>query len=146
MTQEHNSNGNAGQGEQGKETARVITIALDKLEDVDHVVRDAISRSRDGATSMGESIRETINAVRATRDSVVMVRVSTDSLAMLDELVESGLTKSRSESAALMIAEGIKARADLFDKIAEQTQVIRAAREQLKKMLEEDSDALTKDD
>ena len=137
MTQEHTCNGN-GNTEQSNEKARVITIALDKLEDVDHVVREAIGRSRDGATSVGESIRETINAVRSTRDRVVMVRVTTDSLSMLDELVESGLTKSRSESAALMIAEGIKARSDLFDKIAEQTQVIRAAREQLKKMLEED--------
>ena len=141
MTQNHDSNCETSKEQcgQGRERARVITIALDELEDVDKAVRDALGKSRDVASSVGESIRETIKAVRTTRDSVVVVRVSKDSLEQLDELVDSGLTKSRSEAAALMIAEGIKARADLFDKIAEQTQVIRAAREQLKKLLEDEA-------
>ena len=126
--------------EQGRKRARTITITLDDLEDVDKAVRDALGKGRDVATSVGDSIRESINTVRTTRDSVVMVRLSKDSLEKLDELVDSAVTNSRSEAAAFLIGEGIKARSDLFDKIAEQTRVIREAREKLRKLLEDDPD------
>ena len=73
---------------------------------------------------------------RAT--SVVMVRVSEESLGRLDDLVACGLTNSRSEAAAFLIAEGIKAQAGLFEKIKEQSQVIRNAREKLSRLLDEE--------
>lgn len=124
--------------DQTRRRARTITITLDDLEDVDKAVRDALGKGRDVASSVGDSIRDSINAVRSTRDSVVMVRLSKESLEKLDELVDSGVTNSRSEAAAFLIGEGVKARADLFDKIAEQTRVIREAREKLRQMLEEE--------
>ena len=124
--------------EQARKRARTITITLDDLDDVDKAVRDALGRGRDVATSVGDSIRDSINAVRSTRDSVVMVRLSKDSLEKLDELVDSGVTNSRSEAAAFLIGEGVKARSDLFDKIAEQTRVIREAREKLRQLLDEE--------
>lgn len=125
---------------QSKRRTRTITISLDDLDDVDRAVRDTIGKGRDAATSIGGSIRDSINSVRATRDSVVMVRLSKDSLASLDELVDAGVTASRSEAAAFLIGEGIAARADLFDKISEQTRIIREAREKLRQLLEEDED------
>lgn len=128
---------NSGDDE-GRRRARTITISLDDLDDVDKAVRDAIGKGRDVANSVGDSIRESINTVRTTRDSVVMVRLSKDSLEKLDELVDSGVTNSRSEAAAFLIGEGVKARSDLFDKIAEQTRVIREAREKLRQLLEDD--------
>ena len=124
--------------EQNRKRARTITITLDDLEDVDKAVRDALGKGRDVASSVSDSIRDSINAVRSTRDSVVMVRLSKDSLDKLDELVDSGVTNSRSEAAAFLIGEGVKARSDLFDKIAEQTRVIREAREKLRQLLEEE--------
>ena len=124
--------------EQARSRTRTITISLDDLDDVDKAVRDAIGKGRDVASSVGGSIRDSINAVRTTRDSVVMVRLSKDSLERLDELVDSGVTNSRSEAAAFLIGEGVKARSDLFDKIAEQTRVIREAREKLRQLLEEE--------
>ena len=127
--------------EQSRSRTRTITISLDDLDDVDRAVRDAIGKGRDVASSVGGSIRDSINAVRSTRDSVVMVRLSKDSLERLDELVDSGVTNSRSEAAAFLIGEGVKARSDLFDKIAEQTRVIREAREKLRQLLEEEPDA-----
>ena len=124
--------------EQTRSRTRTITISLDDLDDVDKAVRDAIGKGRDVASSVGGSIRDSINAVRTTRDSVVMVRLSKDSLERLDDLVDSGVTNSRSEAAAFLIGEGVKARSDLFDKIAEQTRVIREAREKLRQLLEEE--------
>lgn len=66
----------------------------------------------------GDLVRTTIEAVRTKRDNVVMVRVSRESLAKLDELADCGLTNSRSKAAAFLIAEGVKARKDLYAKIA----------------------------
>ncbi len=66
-----------------------------------------------------------------------MVRVSKESLERLDELVECGLLSSRSTAAAFLIAEGVSARTDLYEKIAEQTEVIREAREKLQRLLED---------
>ena len=124
--------------EQARSRTRTITISLDDLDDVDKAVRDAIGKGRDVASTVGGSIRDSINAVRTTRDSVVMVRLSKDSLERLDDLVDSGVTNSRSEAAAFLIGEGVKARSDLFDKIAEQTRVIREAREKLRQLLEDE--------
>jgi hypothetical protein len=67
-----------------------------------------------------------------------MVRINKESLARLDVLVDSGINSSRSEAAAFMIAEGIKAKSDLFNKIAEKTELIRNTRDQLRRLLGED--------
>ena len=117
--------------------AKIIHAGIDGFEDVDKAVRNALGKSGDVAASVSDSIRDTIKTVRDTRDSVVMVRVSRESVDKLDELVDAGLANSRSEAAAFLITEGVTARADLYDKIAEQTEVIRTAREKLRKLLEE---------
>ena len=121
------------------ENKRVITVALDDLDDVDKAVRDAFDKSRGFASSVGESIRDTIKSVKATRDNVVMLRVDSESLARIDELVDSGVTGSRSAAAAFLVEEGIKARADLFEKIAEETEVIRKAKERIRRLLGDES-------
>ncbi len=121
-----------------KERKRVISINLDGLDDVDKAVRDVVDKGKDAAVSVSETIRGKINSVRASRDSVVMVRVNKEVLEKLDELVDSGVNSSRSEAAAFMIEEGMTAKSDLFEKIAEKTEVIRKAREDLRKLLEED--------
>ena len=115
----------------------MIAIEVDKGEVGDDAVSDAIGEVV--ATTLGDSLRTTIEAVRSKRDNVVMVRVSRESLAKLDELVDCGLTNSRSEAAAFLIAEGIKARNDLYEKIAEQSKVIRRAKERLKALLDDEA-------
>ena len=122
------------------ENKRVITVALDDLDDVDKAVRDAFDKSKGIAASVGESIRDTIKSVKSTRDNVVMLRIDSDSLEKIDELVDSGVTNSRSAAAAFLVEEGIKARSDLFDKIAEETEVIRQAKERIRRLLEEESE------
>jgi Arc/MetJ-type ribon-helix-helix transcriptional regulator len=75
-----------------------------------------------------------------------MVRVNKDILEKLDELVDSGVNSSRSEAAAFMIGEGMKFKTDLFEKIAEKTEIIRNAREELRKLLNEDEDEADADE
>ena len=117
---------------------RIKDAAREEIEDVNRAMREVLGKSKDVASSVGESLRDTIKSVRSARDSVVMVRMSKESLRNLDALVDCGLTKSRSEAAAFLITEGIKARASMYEKIAEQSEVIRNAREELSRLLDED--------
>ena len=122
--------------QRNSERPRVIAIEVDKVKVDDDSVSDALGEA---VATMGDSLRATIEAVRSKRDNVVMVRVSRESLAKLDELVDCGLTNSRSEAAAFLIAEGIKARTDLYAKIADQSQVIRQAKERLRELLDDET-------
>ena len=138
MTTNDSDNHSEAQTEDTQKSGRkTITVTLDGLEDVGRAARDALGKSKDVATNVGESIQDTIKTVRDTRDSVVMVRVNKESIQKMDELVDCGLTNSRSEAAAFLITEGIKSRADLYDKIAEQSEVIRNAREKLRQLLDD---------
>ncbi len=66
-----------------------------------------------------ENVGQVLGAALQGRGNVVMVRVNDDTLKKLDMLVEAEVTKSRSESAALLINEGIKANDTLFARITE---------------------------
>ena len=106
-------------------------------------VRAASSRGSKLAGSVGQSLKDTvqdtIQAMRGTgRDGVVMVRVNQESMERIDELVETGLVGSRSEAAAYLVAEGIKANQDLFDKISSKMEAIRKAKEELQSLLNEE--------
>jgi Arc/MetJ-type ribon-helix-helix transcriptional regulator len=69
---------------------------------------------------------------RGSRGHVVMVRLGDDSVARLDDLVESGLFGSRSEAAAFLIGAGIQAQHELFERIAMQTSEIKRLRTALR--------------
>ena len=106
-------------------------------------VRTASSRGSELAESVGQSLKDRIQAmvggVRGTgRDSVVMVRVNQESMERIDELIEAGLVGSRSEAAAYLVAEGIKARQDLYDGISSKVEAIRKTREELQSLLNEE--------
>jgi hypothetical protein len=79
-----------------------------------------------------ESLGKTLAAALQDRGNVVMVRVNDEALKHLDMLVEADITKSRSESAAFLITEGIKANRDLFDTIGNVTDQIAALRARLR--------------
>ena len=78
------------------------------------------------------NISKALGSALQDRANVVMVRVNDDSLDYLDILVAADITKSRSESAAFLINEGIKANAGLFDKIRNITDQIAALKSQLR--------------
>jgi hypothetical protein len=79
-----------------------------------------------------EHIGKALSSALSDRANVVMVRVNDDSLAYLDMLVEADITKSRSESAAFLINEGIKANETLFNHIREITDQISALKSHLR--------------
>ena len=79
-----------------------------------------------------ESLGKTLASAMQDRANVVMVRVNDDALNHLDMLIEADVTKSRSESAAFLITEGVKANQELFDKISSVTDQIAALRAQLR--------------
>ncbi len=73
------------------------------------------------------------------RDNVVMVRVNEGDLNRIDELVDSGQFNSRSEATAFLISEGIKAKQQMFEKMAEKISQIQNLRTELGAMIAEDT-------
>ena len=84
----------------------------------------------------GETIETAINAALSLRDNVIMVRINKESLLKIDELIDSGLFKTRSECAAFLIREGIKARGDIFSKIEEKINEIQRLKTELKDIVD----------
>ena len=73
------------------------------------------------------------------RDNVVMVRVDEGDLGRIDELVASGQFNSRSEATAFLISEGIKAKQQMFEKMAEKISQIQNLRTELGAIIAEDT-------
>lgn len=84
----------------------------------------------------GETIETAINSALSLRDNVIMVRINKESLTKIDELIDSGLFKNRSECAAFLIREGIKARIDIFGKIEEKISEIQRLKNELKDIVD----------
>ena len=122
--------------------------SLDDVESLLNRVRTSVggvlSRSTRAAGSVGSSVRDRIRSmvdgVRGSgRESVVMLRINPESRERLEQLVDGGLVGSRSEAAAFLLAEGIRANEDLFAGIATQVEAIQKAKEELQRLLNEKS-------
>lgn len=87
------------------------------------------------ASDVATKIKEALDQALSERANVLMIRVNDETLKHLDMLVEADICKSRSESAAFLIAEGIKANASLFEQISVVTEQIAALRAQLREMV-----------
>jgi hypothetical protein len=95
------------------------------------VLDDAKARATALKDAVG-SLGKTLTTALQDRGNVVMVRVNDDALRHMDMLVDAEITKSRSESAAFLITEGVKANQDLFKKIGRITEQIATLRAQLR--------------
>ena len=127
------------ENQSAQDERRRLSDNVDEIVDeVNKTVRVAIVKGVDAAETIGENIRDTIQGMRGSRDNVVMVRVDKASLDRLDELVEAGIMSSRSEAAAFLIGEGVRARQQLFDRIGEKIQEIRRAKDELRQMVDEE--------
>ncbi len=89
-----------------------------------------------GAWKQVENIGQTLGEALQGRGNVVMVRVNDETLQHLDMLVEAELARSRSEAAAMLITEGMKANKQVFDRIREITDQIAALRGQLRESVQ----------
>jgi Arc/MetJ-type ribon-helix-helix transcriptional regulator len=95
-------------------------------------VKEVAQKTGEAINKATESIGKAIESALAAREHVVMVRVNEDSLKSLDALVQSGIFKSRSEAAAFLISEGVKAQATLFERISERIKEIERLRAELR--------------
>jgi len=84
------------------------------------------------ANRTAESIKKAIDKALSSRNTVLTIRVNDDSNKKINRLVDSGLFKTRSESAAFLINQGIKAQQDLFDKIEGKLKKMEELKEELK--------------
>jgi hypothetical protein len=84
----------------------------------------------------GVRLSEAMEDALSDRDHVIMCRVNDPTLGAIDTLVEAGLCDSRSTAAAFLIREGIKADAELFNRIRDVTQKISALKSELRQLIE----------
>jgi len=101
-------------------------------------IADALSNKAASALysiKEAESVPDAIKKALSRRDNVLMLRINKDSLLKVDALVDAGIFKSRSESAAFLLSEGIKARKDLYEKISEKIKKIHTLKEELQEMI-----------
>ncbi|NIM17722.1 MAG: hypothetical protein GTO45_37620 [Candidatus Aminicenantes bacterium] len=93
--------------------------------------------------SIGKFAERTVETIREAFDksglknTVLTVRITEEANRKLRMLVDAGLFKSRSESAAFLIEEGIKHREDLFKKIEDKMETIQKIKEELKDIITE---------
>lgn len=87
-----------------------------------------------------ESIKHTIDKALVSRNTVLTIRVNDEANKRLTMLVETGIFKSRSESAAYLIEEGIKHQESLFEKITAKLEKIEKLRDELKDIVSEELD------
>src|SRR5436190_1799323 len=102
------------------------------FDEIASSVKEVAQKTGEALNKATESIGKAIESALSARDHVVMVRVNDDSLKSLDALVQSGIFKSRSEAAAFLISEGVKAQAVLFGRISERIAEIERLRAELK--------------
>jgi hypothetical protein len=100
------------------------TIKTIKLGDIGQKVTKIV-------TEVGDTLEDAFSSLKA-RTNVVMVRVDENTAEALDALVEAGVAKSRSQSAAFFLREGIKAQSGLFQRISEKIQAIQSLKEDLR--------------
>lgn len=92
------------------------------------------------AVKTAESIRRVVDKALASRNTVLTIRVNDECNRKMNMLVDAGLFKSRSESAAFLIHEGIKNQDVLFKKISAKLEKIEKIREELQKVVSEEFD------
>ena len=85
-------------------------------------------------TKEGKELKELLGQFTSGRGrgNVVMVRLSDEALAHVDQLVEATLFSSRSECAAFLIGAGIESRKELFERLSAHSEEIRKLKEQLR--------------
>jgi len=97
------------------------------------------------AVKTAESIKKAVDKALSSRNTVLTIRVNDQSNIKLNMLVDAGLFKSRSESAAFLIQEGIKRQAGLFEKISSKLEKIEQIRKDLEKIVSEEFETETKE-
>jgi len=109
-------------------------------EPAEQAKSDAPKKKKTASESLRDAWKQVfghaLNVALKGRGNVVMVRVNDEALDHLDMLVDADITKSRSESAAFLINEGIRMNQELYDRISTITQQISDLRAQLREQVQ----------
>lgn len=138
MSREHNESGDVIIEEKRADSDDIIVRRIEnesrRSSDFDFAssVKEVAQKTGDVIKGATESIGKAIESALSARDHVVMVRVNDDSLNKLEALVQSGIFKSKSEAAAFLIVEGIKAQQALFSRIEDKISEIERLRNELR--------------
>lgn len=92
------------------------------------------------ATKTMDSIRQSIDKAMEARNTVLTIRVNEEANKKMGMLVDTGIFKSRSESAAFLIEEGIKHQETLFKKISDKLDQIGKLKDELKTIVSDELD------
>lgn len=106
-------------------------IHRDTFDDIGHQVEKFASKT-------AESIKKVLDRTLSSRNTVLTIRVDDNSNIKLNMLVESGIFRSRSESAAFLINEGIKSQESLFSRIAAKLEKIDKIKMELSSIISEE--------
>jgi len=111
-----------------------------KLKDWTSQVRSSVSEGSADVTVHIPPI-PIFHPAPAGRSNVVASRIGDEELRLIDMMIEAGLFSTRSEAVAYLVAEGVKARKDIFDKVSSALEEIRKikrkAEEQVEKLRRE---------
>lgn len=132
MSEEQQVNEQVNETERLDPNAEVVIDVEGEAVETEGEERKSTSESLREAWKQVESFGQALSNALQGRGNVITLRVNDEALRHLDMLVEAEITKSRSESAAFLINEGIHANQELFDRISTITQQIVALREQLR--------------
>jgi Arc/MetJ-type ribon-helix-helix transcriptional regulator len=99
-------------------------------------VRDIAARIPESLSAIGRDISRTIErAMHAKDDYVVAVKVSPETQEKLEQLVQSGIFRSRAEAAGFLVEEGIKTQSALFGRVQQKLAEIERLRAELRGMI-----------
>ena len=90
------------------------------------------------AVKTAESIKKVIEKALASRNTVLTIRVNDECNKKLNMPVEAGLFKSRSESAAFLIHQGIKNQESLFERITDKLVKVEKIKSELKSIVSQE--------
>ncbi len=113
----------------------------DKSKKEKSVLQEFGDQIGDFAQKTMDTIRETIDKSMIGRNTVLSIRVSEEAYDRMGMLVEAGLFKSRSESAAFLIDEGIKKQSAMFKRIVKKMDEINKLKDDLKNIVSEEIDS-----
>ena len=96
----------------------------DTFEDIGNQVEKFASKT-------AESIKRVLDKTLSSRNTDLTIRVDDESNKKMNMLVESGIFRSRTESAAFLIQEGIRSQENLFSKISVKLEKIEKIKKEL---------------
>jgi Arc/MetJ-type ribon-helix-helix transcriptional regulator len=101
-------------------------------------IEELAASVKEFAAKIPGSISKAVERALSAPNVPLMVRVNDEALKRIDQLVETGIFQSRSESVAFLIGEGIKAQMALFARLESKIQEIEKLRDELKSIIHQE--------